>query len=254
LRSTPGACFGILAAPQVNGRLPATCPKRCFSGSIPTAPQNQLAGWLFKIARNVARDYHRQRCRRPETDLGLASEGTKDAQQEMALALKQALAMLPDLDRDVFLLREVGGLSREEINWGRFQDPPYLTTTPFHRFGVNIKVKEETKRDRRIGLQEEQALLAACSEMNGADHRYVGAPMHDRLIGALETCCRQGEMLKIQNRHVDWDKHQIAIPGKHAKDAENRRIPFDPEGRLAPVLKRRISLGPSAFVFGSPAG
>ena len=72
--------------------------------------------------------------------------------------------------------------------------------------------------------------------MNGADHRYVGAPMHDRLIGALETCCRQGEMLRIQNRHVDWEKHQIAIPGRHAKDAENRRIPFDPEGRLT---KRR---------------
>ena len=61
-------------------------------------------------------------------------------------------------------------------------------------------------------------------------------------------------MLRIQNRHVDWEKHQIAIPGKHAKDRENRRIPFDPEGRLAPILKRRKSLGPSAFVFGSPAG
>ena len=33
----------------------------------------------------------------------------------MAVALKQALATLPDLDRDVFLLREVSGLSREEI-------------------------------------------------------------------------------------------------------------------------------------------
>jgi integrase len=48
--------------------------------------------------------------------------------------------------------------------------------------------------------------------------------------------------------------HSGAIPGKHAKDRENRRIPFDPEGRLAPILKRRKSLGPSAFVFGSPAG
>ena len=35
------------------------------------------------------------------------------------------------------------------INWGRFQDPPCLSTTPFHRFGVTIKVKDETKRDRR---------------------------------------------------------------------------------------------------------
>jgi integrase len=143
---------------------------------------------------------------------------------------------------------------RAAINWGRFQDPPYLTTTPFHRFGVSIKTKEETKRDRRIGLQEEQALLAACSEMNGAEHKYVGSPMHDRLIGALETCCRQGVMLRIQNRHVDWEQHQIAIPGRHAKDGENRRIPFDPHGRLAPILKRRAALGPSAFVFGSSAG
>jgi integrase len=143
---------------------------------------------------------------------------------------------------------------RAAINWGRFQDPPYLTTTPFHRFGVNIKAKEETKRDRRIGSQEEQALLAACSEMNGAEHRHVGASMHDRLVGALETCCRQGEMLRVQNRHVDWERHQIAIPGRHAKDGENRRIPFDPQGRLAPLLKRRAALGPNAFVFGSSAG
>jgi integrase len=61
-------------------------------------------------------------------------------------------------------------------------------------------------------------------------------------------------MLRIQNRHVDWEKHQIAIPGAHAKDAENRRIPFDPKGRLAPILTRRGQLGPNAFVFGSPAG
>jgi hypothetical protein len=57
-------------------------------------------------------------------------------------------------------------------------------------------------------------------------HRYVGAQMDDRLIGALETCSRQGEMLRILNRHVDWETHQIAIPGKHAKNAENRRIPL----------------------------
>lgn len=83
--------------------------------AIPTAPENQLAGWLFKIARNVALDHHRQQRRRPETASCSAPEDAKDAQQEMALALKQALATLPDLDRDVFLLREVSGLSREEI-------------------------------------------------------------------------------------------------------------------------------------------
>jgi integrase len=156
--------------------------------------------------------------------------------------------------REIATVNRALSTLRAAINWGRFQDPPYLTTTPFHRFGVTIKTKEETKRDRRIGLQEEQALLSACSEMGGAEHKYVGPSMHDRIIGAIETCCRRGEMLRIQNRHVDWERHQIAIPGRHAKDAENRRIPFDPHGRLAPILKRRAALGSSAFVFGSLAG
>jgi integrase len=136
------------------------------------------------------------------------------------------------------------GVLRAAINWGRFQDPPLLSTTPFHRFGVSIKAREETKRDRRIHRAEDRALLAACLTMYAAEHKRVGPAMHDRIIGALETCCRQGEMLRIQNRHVDWEQHQLVIPGANAKDAENRRVPFDPQGRLAPILKRRAALGP----------
>jgi len=82
---------------------------------IPSAPDHQLAGWLFRIARNVVIDHHRQRRRRPETALAAAPEGTLSAQQQMGLALKQALSKLSDLDRDIFLLREVSGLAREEI-------------------------------------------------------------------------------------------------------------------------------------------
>ena len=156
--------------------------------------------------------------------------------------------------RSIATVNRVLGLLRAAINWGRFQDPPLLSTTPFHRFGVTIRAKDETKRDRRIHREEEHALLAACTTMTSAEHKCVGPAMHDRIIGALETCCRQGEMLRIQNKHVDWSQHQIAIPGAHAKDSENRRIPFDPHGRLAPILKRRAMLGPYAFVFGSPEG
>jgi hypothetical protein len=90
--------------------------------------------------------------------------------------------------------------------------------------------------------------------MNAAEHKSVGPAMHDRIIGALETCCRQGEMLRLRNREVDWTQHQILIRGVNAKDSENRRIPFDPRGRLAPILRRRAGLGPHAFVFGSPDG
>jgi integrase len=146
------------------------------------------------------------------------------------------------------------GVLRAAINWGRFQDPPLLSTTPFHRFGVSIRSRDETKRDRRIHRDEEQQLLTACLTMNSAEHKWAGPAMHDRIIGALETCCRQGEMLRIQNRDIDWPQHQIVVRGVNAKDAENRRIPFDPHGRLAPILKRRGTLGPNAFVFGRPEG
>ena len=66
---------------------------------------------------------------------------------------------------------------------GRFQDPPLLSTTPFHRFGVTIKARDETKRDRRIHRDEEQRLLAACLTMNTAEHKWTGPAMHDRIIG-----------------------------------------------------------------------
>jgi RNA polymerase sigma factor (sigma-70 family) len=63
---------------------------RVSRAPIPAAPASQLAGWVFKIARNVALDHHRQRQRRPETQLGDAPDRARDAQQEMALALKQS--------------------------------------------------------------------------------------------------------------------------------------------------------------------
>ena len=47
---------------------------------------------------------------------------------------------------------------------------------------------------------------------------------------------------------------QIGIPGATAKDKENRRIPFNPKGRLAAILKRRSELGPDGYVFGSANG
>jgi hypothetical protein len=85
--------------------------------------------------------------------------------------------------------------------------------------------------------------------MNTPEHQFVGPILHDRIIGALELCCRRGEMLLIQNKRVNWDTCQIGIPGATAKDKENRRIPFNPNGRLAAILKRRSELGPDSYAF-----
>jgi RNA polymerase sigma-70 factor (ECF subfamily) len=82
--------------------------------AIPVASENQLAGWLFRIARNVLLDYHRQRNRRPEEARG-AFDRARDASQETTTSLNQALSTLQELDRDVFLMREMSGLSYDEI-------------------------------------------------------------------------------------------------------------------------------------------
>ena len=144
---------------------------------------------------------------------------------------------------------------RAAMNWGMAQTPPLFTKSPFHRFGVRLNKKAEIVRDRRVPREEEKRLLdTALGEMNTAAHQYVGELLHDRIIGALELCCRRGEMLLIQNKRVNWDTCQIGIPGATAKDRENRRIPFNPKGRLAAILKRRATLGPDAYVFGSTNG
>jgi integrase len=135
------------------------------------------------------------------------------------------------------------------------QTPPLFKKSPFHRFGVRMNKKAETARDRRLTREEEKKLLdTALQKMNAPEHQYAGPLLHDRIIGALELCCRRGEMLLIQNKRINWETFQIGIPGATAKDKENRRIPFNPEGRLAAILKRRAKLGPDAYVFGTAHG
>jgi integrase len=75
--------------------------------------------------------------------------------------------------------------------------------------------------------------------------------MRDRIIGALDTGCRRGEMMKIQNKHVDWQHRRIRILKEHSKGEVARVIPFEQGGRLEKLLRRRAFLGADAFVFGN---
>lgn len=81
---------------------------------IPAAPETAVRGWLFQIARNLALDHHRSRRRRPEVDL-FADSAVRSPSQDTGAAVNEALASLADVDRDVFLMREVAGLGYEEI-------------------------------------------------------------------------------------------------------------------------------------------
>jgi RNA polymerase sigma factor (sigma-70 family) len=81
---------------------------------VPLAGCDELRGWVFRIARNLALNYLRDRGRRGEA-VALTDTDARPAAQEVALAMREALERLPELERDVFLLREAVGLSYDEI-------------------------------------------------------------------------------------------------------------------------------------------
>jgi integrase len=110
-----------------------------------------------------------------------------------------------------------------------------------------VRREKIAKRSRRLQVGEEAALLAACN------------PILWRLVvGALETCCRAGELLKLQWQHIDLVCGEIRVVAANAKDGEDCYLPIstrlravldmvrhDPAGRLH---------GPRAFVFGNELG
>lgn len=71
-------------------------------------------GWIFSIARHLFVDY----CRREgshDAACAITMEPARDGGQQLSLELAQALDRLPQADRECFLLKEIGGLSYEEI-------------------------------------------------------------------------------------------------------------------------------------------
>ena len=86
---------------------------RVARGPVPAADEGGRRAWVFRIARNLALNHVRDDRRR-----GIPAplvDGASPATQELTTAMAEALDHLPDLDRDVFLMREAGGLSYGEI-------------------------------------------------------------------------------------------------------------------------------------------
>ena len=82
-------------------------------------PETDAVGeraWVFRIARNLGLNFLRDGARRPSGPMPPHFvEPSSAPTQELSVVLAEALAALTDIDRDVFLMREVGGLSYDEI-------------------------------------------------------------------------------------------------------------------------------------------
>ena len=86
---------------------------RVSRAGVPDTTEIGRRAWVFQIARNLALNYLRDGKRRPAT-VALVHP-VVPATQELAAALHDAIGRLPELDRDVFILRETAGLSYQEI-------------------------------------------------------------------------------------------------------------------------------------------
>jgi integrase len=127
---------------------------------------------------------------------------------------------------------------------------------------LNWELVREIRAQAEAGISQQQLAHAfhisqpLCSQIvrgaiwNPDAKLTTGDEMRDRIIGALDTGCRRGEMMKIENKHVDWRHRWIRILKENSKTEVARVIPFESSSRLERVLRRRAFLGPDAFVFG----
>lgn len=84
-----------------------------------------FSAWLLRITHNLAIDLVRRRSRTcAEPEEVLAAERPYDEGSDLRLMLGEALAELPEIQREIVVLRHLGGLSPKEIaeRLGRSED------------------------------------------------------------------------------------------------------------------------------------
>jgi len=91
--------------------------------NIETVKDSELSKyWLFKVTRNTCLDFHRKNKHRRHSPLGPESEPSESITPESQLvsrenlrSLKAAIQQLPKKQKEVFILREYGDLSYQEL-------------------------------------------------------------------------------------------------------------------------------------------
>lgn len=147
-------------------------------GSEPQSPR----AWLLAIAENVRRRRFRTAQRRPrEEPLGSELPPAAEPPEELAQALADALAALPADQRRVFLLREVAGLSYDEIAERVGATVASIQMLLFRaRRSLRAELEPPTVSRRRAGL-----LLPLPDWLTNPLARFEAAAVAPRAVGAL---------------------------------------------------------------------
>jgi len=104
---------------------------RVTKASVPETTEGGRRAWLFRIARNLALNRVRD-VRRRGVSVEITEDSGAPATQTLGAAIREALDQLNPVDRDVFLMREAGGLSYEEISFA-CQLTPDAVRSRLHR-------------------------------------------------------------------------------------------------------------------------
>jgi len=159
--------------------------------------------------------------------------------------LEAFLRHLQTLGRTTATLNHYVGLFRTLDRW--LARKGYRAEHVLSGESAVIRKKKANQRHRRLEPKEETRLLA------------VAGPHLQRVtVAALETCCREGELLGLQWGDVSLGRHEIHLPAEKTKTRTARTIPIS--DRLHAVLTS-IRKGPdgkehkpSAYVFGNEVG
>jgi integrase len=104
-----------------------------------------------------------------------------------------------------------------------------LNEPPRGHAKLNWELVREIRERAQAGMSQQQLAdtfqisQPLCSQIVRGDiwnpdaKLTTGDEMRDRIIGALDTGCRRGEMMKIQNKHVDWRHRWIRILKENSK-------------------------------------
>lgn len=74
-----------------------------------------FTAWILRVARNAALDHMRSRRAIPSEDVRIADNGRTQIGIDRSQALREALAALPEDQREVLVMRHIVGLSPVEI-------------------------------------------------------------------------------------------------------------------------------------------
>jgi RNA polymerase sigma-70 factor, ECF subfamily len=120
---------------------------RVTRSGAPETDEGGRRAWLFRIARNLALNHVRDDRRRGET-VEILAEPALLPTQPLAMALREALDRLSPVDRDVFLMREVAGLSYDEISFA-CQLTPDAVRSRLHRARQQLRAALSTLDEYR---------------------------------------------------------------------------------------------------------